>query len=109
MANENTGAPKNAPGRKFRLTNLNRDVVLIPVEGGGNAEDGKLFRLGDKEDTDDKLPDAGPDGKRVRDERFQPNPQMDIEPSRWEQFGGWARERIEEFISMGRISRMELV
>lgn len=94
--------------RKFRLTNLNRDVILIPVDGGGNAEDGKLFRLGDKEDTDDKLPEAGADGKRPRDERFQPNPQIDIEPSSWELFGAWARGRIQEFIDMGRISKMDL-
>lgn len=89
--------------KRVQISNLHRDVLLIPVEAGGNDQDGKMFRLGDKVDTDDQVP-AG----RVRDERYQPNPVVVVTPQQWSQFGAWARGVIDEFVTMGRLNRQEL-
>lgn len=92
--------------RKLRFTSLTRDVFMLPVEGGMPVHEKlgfALFILGDKNDTDDHVPEGV-----VRDPALQPAPSVDVYPSEYAKFGAEPRRVLEEQIAMGRIARTEL-
>lgn len=92
--------------RKIRFSHLVRDVLLLPVEGGMPVHPRlgvPMFVLGDKQDTDDRVPEG-----QVRDEALQPRPWVDVTVADYAQFGAEQRRVIEDQISQNRIARTEL-
>ena len=89
--------------KRVQLENLTRDRILIPVEVGGNADDGKLLDLGDKTDVDDKVP-AG----FTRDTRLQPAPAIVLSEDGYKRLGSLAHLMIEDQIAQKRLRRVDL-
>jgi hypothetical protein len=89
--------------KRIQLTNLTRDVLMIPVEAGMPRGAEQLLIIGDKIDTDDQVPEG-----QKRDPKYQPKPVWVGTEEQYNSFGEWACSIIEELISMGRLGRVEL-
>jgi hypothetical protein len=90
-------------GRRVQLENLTRDRILIPVESGGTHDDGKALMLGDKLDTDDRVPRGV-----KRNEALQPKPAWEGTREQYEAFGSFAHGIIADQVAQKRIRRTEL-
>lgn len=101
MANHNdngrqpaaAAAPKTG---RVQIENLTRDVFIVP--GDGN----RLLVLGDREDTDAKVPKTG------RDPRLQPNPKVTMSAAEWAAHGPFVHGIIKDQVAQGRVSLVEL-
>ena len=92
-----------ATNKRYQYENLTRDVHLIPVQGGLPEEANGLFVLGDKADTDDKVPKG-----TTRDPRFQPDPVRIVTAEQETAFGPLFAAIIADQIKQKRIRRTEL-
>jgi len=92
-----------AASKRIQLENLTRDVIHLPVAAGLPDEAHGLFTLGDKADTDDKVPKG-----RTRDPRYQPDPIRVVSSEQLEQFGPRFGELLADQIAQKRVRRTEL-
>ena len=96
---------------RFQLENLTRTVYqfALEVEDADPRNPGRkiartvgFVALGDKADTDDRVPETG------RDDKLQPPPVITLTSEGWERLGPHNQLWIEGEIAAGRIRRTEL-
>lgn len=93
---DSNGKDNAGPGKVIQLTNLTRDVLML------ERPDKSLLILGDREDTDDKVPSSG------RNPKLQPNPVVELRPAEYDALGPHVRAVIDDQIQQGRLRKLEL-
>lgn len=94
---------EKSTAKSVQLENRTRDRIYIPVQAGGNADDGKLLVLGDKLDTDDRVPQG-----HERNTALQPAPVVTLKGSDYEGLGAFAHGILDDQIAQKRIRKTEL-
>lgn len=104
MANNSQQPPSQQPANKgtaerrgvIQVENLSRDVLMLEKPGGG------LFILGDREDTDDKVPSTG------RNPKLQPHPVVRLTPAEYDELGDHIHAIIADQVAQNRVRVVEL-